>query len=126
MAQTQVSKRLIRRIRWLGGSDPTWTEEDGRQTTTWAVTQALELLEGVTEVGQPYETEPQITATARGGIEFLWKGDGAREVDVVLPPDAGLPIEIAWVHEQDGILIENEGEVPTVDDAVALIARAVP
>jgi hypothetical protein len=126
MAQTQVSERLIKRIRWLGGSDPTWTEEDGRPTTTWAVTQALALLEGVTAAGQPYETDPQITATAQGGIEFLWKGSDGREVDVVLPPDAGLPIEITWAEEHDGTIAEDEHEVPAVEDAVALITRAAP
>lgn len=124
MTQIRVSERLIRRIRWLGGSDPTWTEEDGRPTTTWAVEQALILLDRVAQAGQPYQSEPQITATARGGIEFLWKGSGDRELDVVLPPRDGLPIEIAWIYEQDGRIAEVEREAVTVDDAVALIAHA--
>ena len=125
MTQAQVSERLIKRIRWLGGSDPTWSKEDGRPPTAWAVEQALRLLDRVAQAGQPYQSEPQVTATARGGIEFLWKGAGDRELDVVLPPREGLPIEIAWAVKQDGSTTEVEREALTIDDTVAVIVHAV-
>jgi hypothetical protein len=121
MARTHVSERLIKRIEWLASPDPTWTAEDGRPTTRWAATQALALLERVMQTGALGDAEPQVTATARGGIELVWQHDSAEEVDVVIPADPGQPIEVARIHRRwDGTIAEDEHKVWSVDAAAPL------
>jgi hypothetical protein len=123
MTQTGIAQRLAGRIRWFGSPDPTWTEEAGRPTTAWAVSQALALLEGMERAGLLHRTEPQVTATARGGIEFVWEAIGGREVDVTVPADPGEPFEIAWIRRQPDVSVaEDERAVWAVDDAIALVA----
>src|SRR3712207_5247072 len=122
MAQTQVSARLIERIRWLAAPDTDWTAEDGRPTSRWAANQALILLERLSSAGLPFDTEPEATATARGGIELLWKHDH-EELDVTLPPEADQPIEVVRARRgEDDTLAEDEREAASVDDVIMLIA----
>jgi hypothetical protein len=123
MTQTRIARRLAGRIRWFGSPDPTWTEEAGRPTTAWAVSQALALLEGMDRIGLLHRAEPQVTATARGGIEFVWEAGEGGEVDVTVPAGPGEPLEIAWTRRQpDGSVTEDERAVWAVDDAIALVA----
>jgi hypothetical protein len=125
MAQAQVSERLIQRIRWLGTPDPTWTREDGRPVSPWAVAQALNFLERITDAGLPYDADPQITATARGGIEFYWKPTTGDEVDVIVPAEPNGLIEVACLHPQaDGTMTEDDREAASINDAVALVIRS--
>lgn len=125
MARTQVSERLTQRIWWLGTSDPTWTKEDGRATAPWAVAQALAFLECISDVGLPFDSDPQITATTRGVIEFFWKSTAGDEIDVILPAEPEGLIEVARLHRQaDSTMTEDEHEAATIDDARVLNALA--
>jgi hypothetical protein len=73
--------------------------------------------------GLLHRVEPQVTATARGGIEFVWEAVTGGEVDVTVPADPGEPLEIAWTQRQpDGSIAEDEQAVRTVDDAIQVLA----
>lgn len=123
MARTRVPERLIERIHWLGAHDPTWTDEDGRATTQWAVSQALALLQRTVELSPPGAPEPTVSATARGGIVFAWESPLGRELDIVVPADPGSPIEVSRAERQaDGATFEDDRDVPTVEDAAAFVS----
>ena len=121
MTQAGTAQRLAVRIRWLGSPDPTWTEQDGRPTTQWAVTQALAFLEGMEHVGLLEQTEPQVTATARGGIEFVWRPVPDAEISVMVPAEPRSPLEVArtW-RRPDGSVAEDEQADGSIDDAFAV------
>ncbi len=121
MTQAALAQRLADRIRWLGSPDPTWTDQDGRPTTQWAVTQALALLERMEHAGLLDRSEPQVTATARGGIEFVWRTLPGGEISVTLPAEPQAPLEVAraWRHP-DGSAADDERIVWSIDEAVAV------
>ncbi len=127
MAQTGISERLLNRIRWLGEPDPTWTEEDGRSTTPWAVTRALSLLENIARSGLLEGIEPGVTATARGGVEFVWDAGLQGEVNVIIPAGGDDPFEVVRIQRRgDGSIVEDEWSVSTIDEAIALIVSPGP
>jgi len=118
-----LPERLRKRVEWLAAPDPTWTEEDGRPPTRWAADQALALLERIAHRSVCGATEPVITATARGGIELVWDSGEGSELDVVLPGDAGSPIELCWVSRaNDGTPMESERAVEAVEDVASFVA----
>jgi len=123
MTQIGTARRLATRIRWLGTPDPSWTAEDGRPTTEWAVEQALAFVEAIERAGVLDHAEPQVTATARGGIEFVWESPSGDEIDITVPAGPEEPIEIARMRRgAGGSLDEDEQAAWTVADAVALVA----
>jgi hypothetical protein len=114
----EVSQRLLDRITWLGTADPSWTREDGRPTTQWAVRQARALLRATAELCAGQMPEPEITATVRGGIEFTWERGPEEELAIVLPAEEGSPIEVSWFRRKaNSIRIVSERNVATTKEA---------
>jgi hypothetical protein len=66
--------------------------------------------------------EPEIVATARGGIEMVWALPEGAELDVTLPPDASRPFEVYWTcRTATGSVSEQERELDSLDELTAAV-----